>query len=249
MLVQLFNCAKHLLECHSLGPPHTSWGGQEQIYSCTHGKVNRLRHTKVKAICLKLHQRRNWVANGRRETWTSSPPPCSNLDSKEGRELTSWVSGYGPTDVWLCPLSPPPAPPGCHLAVTRTFITEELADSPYYTGADSHFRTCKVRTWKPGEALPSSWGFKLMSQTHGSLALKKEKALWSAWRRTSLNSGGSGSLHSGRLQACWVTSGKSLSFSKPQSLWFHNEGVATGDFQGPSSSGLRSLVMISGVCQ
>ena len=88
-----------------------------------------------------------------------------------------------------------------------------------------------------------------MSQTHSSLAVKKEKALCSAWRRTSLNSEGSGSRHSGRLQACWVTSGKSLSFSKPQSFWFHNEGVATGDFQGPSSSGLTRLVMKSGVCQ
>ena len=35
------------------------------------------------------------------------------------------MRGYGPTDVWLCPLPPLPAPPGCHLAVTRTFITEE----------------------------------------------------------------------------------------------------------------------------
>lgn len=144
-----------------------------------------------------------------------------HLESKERTELTCWVSGYGLTDLWLCPLPPPPAPPGCHLAATYTFITEELADSPYYTRADSHFRRWKVRTWKPGEALPSSGGFKLISQAHGSLALKKEKAPWSAWRRTSLNSEGSGWLHSGRLQACLVTSGKSLSLSKPQTLWFH----------------------------
>lgn len=145
------------------------------------------------------------------------------------------------------PASPTPSP--TWMPPGSTFITEELADSPYYTGADSQFRRWKVRTWKPGEALPSSGGFKLMSQAHGSLSLKKEKAPWSSWRQTSLNSEGSGWLHSGRLQACLMTSGKSLSFSKPQSLWFHNEGVTTDDFQGPSSSGLRSLVMISGVCQ
>lgn len=153
MLVQLFNCAKHLLECHSC-PPHTSWGvSRTDLSSCTHGKVNRLRHTsKLQAICLKLHQRRNWV----KMEWAwdldlSSPPPCSNLDSKEGRELTSWVSGYGLTDVWL-PAFPPPAPPD---ATWQSHVHSSLRsyDSPYYTGADSHFRTCKVRTWKPGEAL------------------------------------------------------------------------------------------------
>ena len=48
-------------------------------------QVNRLRHTKVKAICLKLHQRRYWVANRRCETWTSLPPPCSIWSQKKGQ--------------------------------------------------------------------------------------------------------------------------------------------------------------------
>lgn len=71
-----------------------------------------------------------------------------------------------------------------------------------------------------------------MPQIHGGLALKKEKALWAGWSQRSLDSESSLPLYA-LLQVHWVTPGRSLSLSRPQSLQFCNEGVATGDLLAP----------------
>ena len=71
MLVQLFNCAKHLLSVIPWVLPTPCAEVKTRFIHVPIGQVRRPRHTKVKAICLRSHQRRNWVANGRCETWTS----------------------------------------------------------------------------------------------------------------------------------------------------------------------------------
>lgn len=89
------------------------------------------------------------------------------------------------------PAPPPQTPPGCHLAVTRTFITEELADSPTDSRADSRFGRWKVRTRQPGEALPSSLRLEIDALNPQQLALKGKadsegSGLTPLWAVTSL---------------------------------------------------------------
>ena len=81
-----------------------------------------------------------------------------------------------------------------------------------------------------------------MPQIHGSLVLKKGKVSWAGWRQRTQR-GLVVPPCCAVLQVCWVTSGQSLSLSKPQSLPFCNEELVTGTLQGPPDSGLRGLVI------
>lgn len=147
-------------------------------------------------------------------------------------------SPHDPAGVtWCSP--PPPAPtwmpPGSHTRIRHGMPAD--SQRLYQSRLTLQKRESEKPVGSPEKPSLPPPGLRLISQIHGSSALKKGKVLWAGWRRRSrvavLLLAGLRCRSAGWLQASPFLS---PSKPRPRSLPFCNKGASTGVLQGSCGS-------------